>query len=107
VLYHQTIHGKPIVTGYVSRLPPALRQRYHDSPAMRALFALSAEVSPPPDAADPATAATELASRWKVRYIVVDERHAPQAAQRFVEATGATLIDRDEFRRVYELPPTP
>ena len=104
VLYHQTVHGKPIVTGYVSRLPPAVRQRYHDSPAMRALFALSAGAPPPADAADPARAATELASRWKVRYIVVDERNAPQAVKRFIEATGASLIDRDQFRRLYELP---
>ena len=103
-LYRQTVHGKPIVTGYISRLPPAVRQRYHDSPAMRALFALSSGAAPPADAADPATAATELSSRWKVRYIVVDRRNAPEAAQGFVEAMGAPLIDRDEFRRVYELP---
>lgn len=103
-LYRQTVHGKPIVTGYISRIPPAVRQRYHDSPAMRALFALSSGAAAPADAADPTTAATELSSRWKVRYIVVDRRNAPETAQAFVEAMGAPLIDRDEFRRVYELP---
>jgi hypothetical protein len=103
-LYRQTVHGKPIVTGYISRLPPAVRRRYHDSPAMRALFALSSGAAPAAGAADPATAATELSSRWKVRYIVVDRRNAPEAAQGFVEAMGAPLVDRDEFRRVYELP---
>jgi hypothetical protein len=102
-LYRQTRHRKPIVTGYVSRLPPAVRQRYHNSPAMRALFALSSETPVPAGAADPAAAATELSSRWQVRYIVVDRRNAPDAAQRFVEAMGAPLVDRDEFRRVYEL----
>lgn len=103
-LYYQTIHGKPIVTGYVSRLPPAVRQRYHDSPAMRALFAVSIGEPAPPGAADPATAATELASRWQVRYIVVDQRSARPEAQRFIEATGAALIDRDAFKRLYVLP---
>ena len=71
---------------------------------MRGLFALSSGAAPPVDAADPATAATELSSRWEVRYIVVDWRNAPEPAQRFVEAMGALLIDRDEFRPVYELP---
>jgi hypothetical protein len=65
---------------------------------------LSSGTAPPADAADPATAATELSSRWKVRYIVVDRRNAPEPAQGFVEAMGAPLIDGDEFRRVYELP---
>ena len=88
-------------------MPPAVRQRYHDSPVMRTLFALSSEASLPADAPEPTAGALELASRWNVRYIVVDLRSAPPPAQRFIEAIGAPLIDRDAFRRVYELPSPP
>jgi hypothetical protein len=45
-LYHQTIHGKPLVSGYVSRLLPSVRRRYAESPAMQTLFGLSSGVEP-------------------------------------------------------------
>lgn len=39
--YHQTAHGKPIVGGYLSRLPPGEIGRYEALPLMRELLDLS------------------------------------------------------------------
>jgi hypothetical protein len=101
-LYHQTIHGKPLVSGYVSRLLPSVRRRYDESPAMQMLFALSSGGAP---AAGPTAreAAAELVERWRVTYVVIDERVTPPALQAFVDAMGARLIGEDHVRRLYVL----
>ena len=101
-LYHQTIHGKPLVSGYVSRLLPSVRRRYEESPAMQTLFSLSSGVVP---AAAPTAreVAAELVEHWTVTYVVMDARVTPPALRAFVDAMGARLIDKDDVRRLYVL----
>jgi hypothetical protein len=101
VLYFQTIHRHPIATGYVSRLPPNVRARYHASPAMQTLFQLSQSgVSASPMNAS--AARDELVRTWDVRFIVV-HRSASVAVRMFVLDMGARMIDADDSRIVYEI----
>jgi hypothetical protein len=102
VLYFQTLHGKPIATGYVARLPPAVRQRYETSPVMQTLFHLSSGDEAYP-ALDPAHARESLVRDWHVRYVVVHEPIATPSVRRLVEAMGGAPIDRDRTRVVYRL----
>jgi hypothetical protein len=102
VLYFQTLHGKPIATGYVARLPPAVRRRYETSPVMQALFTLSSGADAAVPLA-PAAARDSLAREWQVRYVVVHEANAPPAVRRFVEAMAGQPIDRDAGTAVYRL----
>jgi hypothetical protein len=102
VLYFQTLHGKPIATGYVARLPPAVRQRYAASPVMQTLFHLSSgDVSAP--TIDPIQARESLVRDWQVRYIVVHAPTATPAVRRFVESLGGAPIDGDERRTLYRI----
>jgi hypothetical protein len=103
IFWYQTIHRKPIVSGFVARMSPVLRARYHDSPVMQALLDLSA-AKEPSVAIDPHAGAVELATTWKVRYIVVEVNAVSPATQRFIEAMQAPLIDQDQFHRIYQLP---
>ena len=103
ILYFQTLHEKPIATGYVARLPPAVRQRYDTSPVMQTLFQLSAG-GESPQSLGPLAAKQSLARDWGVRYVVVHERAASTAVRRFIEAMALPVIDRDESRIVYALP---
>lgn len=45
-MYQQTLHGRPIVGGYISRTPPRARERYERDPAVGWLF--RREPGPPP-----------------------------------------------------------
>jgi hypothetical protein len=103
ILYFQTLHELPIATGYVARLPPAVRQRYETSPVMQTLFQLSAGGESHPSALDPHAAKQSLARDWRVRYVIVHERAATPAVRRFIEAMGMSPIDRDDSRTVYRL----
>src|SRR4030095_6744624 len=41
VLLHQMIHERPIVGGFVARLPPAIATTYEKTPVIRSLLRLS------------------------------------------------------------------
>jgi hypothetical protein len=101
-LYFQTIHGQPLASGYVARLPPAVRERYDASPAMRTILRLSAGDGETP-AADPAAIARELHDTWQVRYIVVNDDLTPPLLRRFVETMPVTLLMDEGSRRLYLL----
>jgi hypothetical protein len=99
ILYFQSIHEHPIATGYVGRMPPAVRARFHDSPVMRTLFQLSRGEETAPSLS-PEAARQELADSWRVRYLVV-QRSAHNAVRTFVSAMGLPMIDGDDMRAVY------
>ena len=103
VLYFQTIHEHPIATGYIARLPPAVRQRYDSSRTMLTLFRLSSGNEPAAASVDPAAARQELSEDWHIRYVIVHERAASVAVRRFIEGMGLRVLDRDASRTVYAI----
>jgi hypothetical protein len=105
VLYYQSLHGRPIAGGYISRLSPIVKAGYQESPAFSTLLRLSsggnADGSPAPT---PEAARAELA-RAGIQYIVVNTATASPALREYVVAMGVEEIDADGVRRVYGVDP--
>ena len=99
-LYYQSIHEKPIVGGYIARLPPSVRAKYHESPVLDSLIRLSANETPPAPLPAGADARTALRSSG-VRYVVVNAPAAPPAARDFVMSMRLRLLMDDGTRQLY------
>jgi hypothetical protein len=103
-LYYQTIHGKPIVGGFVARLSPALSTQYRESPALHTLLALSA--------GEPVDADVQRRSRdaligflesSNVRYVVVDMHTTRMPLHEFLASLPLVLVDSDAGHRLYRV----
>jgi hypothetical protein len=105
VLYHQTIHGKPLAGGYLSRLSPVIRARYHESPALDALLRLSGDAGDDGAAVVAAEVARDELGRSGIQYIVLNTATANPALREYVAAMGLTLIDLEGMRQVYRVEP--
>jgi hypothetical protein len=104
VLFYQTIHGRPIVGGFVARLPPSVLDAYHADPLISALLRLSA----PPGDTDTSVptpdrqSAAALFRRDGIRFVVLNRTTAPPALLDFVaHDLPLTLIDEDGERSLY------
>jgi len=80
-LAYQTVHRKPLVGGFVARLPPSLVARYEQNPFMRRLLDLS---TAPPLAGVPTSCDAGGLDALDVRYVILDRARATPALQRFV-----------------------
>jgi hypothetical protein len=76
-LFHQTAHGKPILGGYLSRVPPGRVDALRKDPLFDALLRLSEGIEPqhPPKAL--AAAVPEFVERTKLAYVVIDRKRSP------------------------------
>jgi hypothetical protein len=70
-LYYQTIHGKRLIGGYLSRVPADLLTKLAHEPVIA--YLLGVQGDPRAAAPDPsmAAAAMELAARWDVRFVAI------------------------------------
>jgi hypothetical protein len=101
VLYYQSIHGKPIMGGYISRLSPEIAARYHASPVLDTLLRLcSAQKVAPPSAAESLDAASYFRSIG-VRYVIVNTEMATIETRDYVRAMPVRLITTDGPRELY------
>jgi hypothetical protein len=102
VLYYQTIHGKPIVGGYVSRLPPSIVREFHESLVLSTLLRLSAGESLrlPPESG---MAAADALAQLGVRYVVVNTSMASQPVREYVATMPLTRIAAGGVHEVYQL----
>ncbi|HEX5475605.1 MAG TPA: hypothetical protein VFX12_13180 [Vicinamibacterales bacterium] len=107
VLYHQTVYERPLVGGFVGRLPPAIATEYASLPIVAALLRLSgggtfeAERGTfgRPDA-------TALLQASGIKFVVIDRQLAPAALVRYVNATlTLRMIAADGRRTAYVLVP--
>jgi hypothetical protein len=107
--YHQTAHEKPLVGGYVSRLPRGAADRYKRFPVTSALIDLSEGRSLTPERrASVLEAAHNRPFRLRIGWVVVDTRSAsPELEQFAIEAFDLTYVERDGPWKLYrrELPP--
>jgi hypothetical protein len=105
VLWHQTIHERPMAGGFISRLPPSIRRGYQDSPVLGSFVRLSAggtldaEQRISPDAAVGALTADGI------RFIVVDRLTAPAALVEYVNRLGLPQVADDGRRQLLLVPP--
>jgi hypothetical protein len=105
-LFYQTIHGRPIVGGMISRLPPSVRAAYEGDVAISALLRLS-----DPQPWDAITRA--LPTRQQtidsltakgIAFVMLDRQSAPPALVTFVEQELRLVeVSRDARRTLYRV----
>jgi hypothetical protein len=93
VLYYATIHGHPLLGGYIGRMPPGAAQAYAAMPIVGNLLRLS---SGQPAAEEPDTAAVPF------RYLVLDtETAAPELVIYVRDTLDMDLIGSSNGRELY------
>ena len=99
ILYYATLHGHPMVGGFIGRLPPAIAAKYQEIPALTMLLALS-EDGHEPQTIDPDAAADD-ARDLPCRYVVLDRRVASADLVRYVESLKMRVLAADEESVLY------
>jgi hypothetical protein len=113
--YFQTLHGKAIIGGYLSRVSPQRRRDARQTPVLSTLIALSEGL---PVTAEQDTAARERATqflrRTRLGYVVIDETRASPALVAYaVDLLQLTPLTREGSLTLYVPrlavipPPTP
>jgi hypothetical protein len=101
--YHQTLHGKALVGGYLSRVSQRRKRLYQQMPVLNALMTLS-ERKPltPEQKALASEGADSFLSRTHLGYVVIDEAQAtPELAAFARDLLGLRPIDVDGSRTLY------
>ena len=104
-LYFQTISGRPMLGGFVARLPENVKAWYRSAPVVSTLLRLSDPACPAdwtPPAVSPQEAHDALA-RASVRYVVVDRTAASARLLQYVARLPLRSLARDGARELYEL----
>ena len=103
LLFYQSIHGRPLVGGAMSRLPRSIAEAHVQAPVIGALLRLSSGAPlTDRDAELPAPAVAAALRRFGVRWVVLNRRHAPPDLIRYVETMlPLRLRERDGMRELY------
>lgn len=104
VLFYQTIHQRPLVGGFVARLPATLVAAYQADPLLGNLLRLSsAGAATDPDIEPPSAEKVADSLRTNgIRWIVVNrERASPRLLKYVEERLPLTLIAQEGERRLY------
>jgi len=93
LLYHATIHGHPVVGGYIGRMPPNVAEAYESMPVVGNLLRLSSDE----DAID-----ADAPPSLPFRYLVLDTRRASVPLIEYVrEALDMDLIAEAGGKQLY------
>jgi hypothetical protein len=93
LLYHATIHGHPVVGGYIGRMPPGIAQAYDAMPVVGNLLRLSSGEE---------AIEEEPALALPFRYLVLDtETASPELIEYVREALDMDLITSGGGRQLY------
>jgi hypothetical protein len=101
--YFQTAHEKPMVGGYVSRLPSGAADRYRAFAVTSALIDLSEGRSLSPERrAEAVRIAHSPPFRLQIGWVIVDTRTAsPELEQFAIDAFDLTYVERDGPWKLY------
>jgi hypothetical protein len=101
-LYYQTLHGKPMVGGFVARLPATLLPRLERSPFLSVLLRLSAGEVVEPELLDASrSTANAFLARFGIRYVVVNTTTASADLQQYVTSLPVVELETSGERRLY------
>jgi hypothetical protein len=101
-LVHQATHHKPLVGGFVGRLPRRLAASYGDTPALVAILALSEGRSlPAAELAQAVEATRAFLAAHDIRYVVLDRPRASDALVAFAASLPLRLVGGDGRRQLY------
>jgi hypothetical protein len=105
----QIVHGKPLLNGYLSRVPPPTRDFHLAIPLLAVLTELSAGRTPPPDRLKAARAtAPAFIREAALGYVIVDTSRSSDPLHRFaVEALGLTRVSVADQYVLYRPGPAP
>ena len=93
LLYHATIHGHPVVGGYIGRMPPNVARAYEEMPVVGNLLRLSNAEEPIEE---------EAAVALPFRYLVLDTATAsPQLVEYLRNALDMDLITSSAGKQLY------
>jgi hypothetical protein len=98
VLYHATLHGHPLVGGFIGRLPPDIVAQYNSNAALARLLLLS-EGQPENGLSPPSPA--ENRGSLPCRYVVFDRRIAAAGLVEYVKALAMPLLASEDGRELY------
>jgi hypothetical protein len=103
VLLHQTAHERPIVGGFLARLPPDIGSKYGAMPVIGSFLRLSSggRLSDEPSVTSRDGAST-LASAG-IAFVVLDTRTAPADLVRYVQSLSLHVIAEEDSRIFYEV----
>jgi len=102
-LYYQTLHGKRLMGGYLSRISPRRLRDVRGQPTLDALLTLS-EGTPltPEHAAYIRARARSFLTRANIGYVVINHTRAPKVLIDFVvDAWGLEEIGRSGLKVLY------
>ena len=102
-LYFQTISERPVVGGFVARLPERVRSWYRHAPVISTVLRLSDPACPPdwhPGAATPDEVYRAL-SAASVAFVVLDRTTAPARLLQYVASWPLRPLASDEGRTLY------
>jgi hypothetical protein len=108
--FFQTVHGKPIVGGYVSRLPTGSVSEYLSRRVTRALLDLCEGRSLTPERrAQVIRRAHEILPALNIGYVVVNRARGPseELVQFAREAFDLTLVATEGERMLFRTPLAP
>jgi hypothetical protein len=104
--FHQTVHGKDIIGGYLSRVSSRRKETYRQYPVLNALITLSEGGTLETTQRQSAWAARErFLERSNLRYVVMDESHTSPALRAFaIELLGLEQIGADRGYSLWRVP---
>jgi hypothetical protein len=104
VLFYQTLHGRPLVGGFVARLPASVAAAYEADPLISYLLGLSNDGTAAASDAEPPSAdvATTSLRANRIRWIVLDRQRASARLLEYAEGRlPLTLVAQDGERSLY------
>ena len=100
-MYYQTVHRHPLAGGFVARLPARLIAAHDETPALRAVLAMSEGQDLPDDARARAVDDVRAFMRARgIRYVIVNLATASPALQSFADALQLRVVAEGDGRRV-------
>jgi hypothetical protein len=107
--FFQTVHGKRLIGGYVSRLPRRAMERYQRHPIFGVLIDLSERQPVTQERIDEALRhAPGTLERFEIGYVVIHTVKTSPELQRFAkQAFSLTFVANDGYRELYRTPRAP
>ena len=102
IFLYQTIHRRPLVGGFLARLPPSILDAYERDPLLMALLRLSEGQSPDRATLPDRFQATEAFNRIGIAFVVVNQAAASPAMMDYVtQVLPVRKIASDDTRIVF------
>jgi hypothetical protein len=100
--FYQTVHGKPLIGGYLSRISQAEKRRQHESQTLSGLIRLSDGADLPPARIEALKRrGAGFVQRARLGYVVIHKRRTPEALRQF--AIGAFRLVKVAEENGHEL----